>query len=64
MASPSLPIEVCRSIRRLPGGYVVEVRHPYGVAYPYGEVVCHDFNAVVALLRAAALEKEGASDGE
>lgn len=49
-------VEVCRSIRRVYGGYIVEIRHPYGGSYPFGEVVCKTFDEVVELLRKASLE--------
>jgi len=49
-------IEVCRSIRRVPGGYIIEIRYPYGSSFPFGEVVCKTFDEVVDLLRKASLE--------
>ena len=52
------PMIVCQEIRKVAGGYIVEVRHPYhdegGMGC--GEVVCPTFDDVIALLRKAAAD--------
>lgn len=55
---------VCREIRKVAGGFIVEVRHPYGDKMPFGEVVCTPFEEVIDLLKRAALVKEKDDDGE
>jgi hypothetical protein len=55
---------VCREIRKVAGGFIVEVRHPYGDKMPFGEVVCTSFEEVIDLLKRAALVKEKDDDGK
>lgn len=56
---------VCREIRKVKGGYVVEVRWPYGDnPSGFGEVICRDFAEVVELLRKASTEDTSPAAGE
>jgi hypothetical protein len=46
---------ICKEIRCVQGGYIIELRWPYGPEPGgYGEVVCDTFDEVIALLREAA----------
>ncbi len=46
---------LCKEIRKVPGGFVVVVRYPYGgdPLSGFGEVVCATWEAVVDLLQQA-----------
>lgn len=45
---------ICREIRRVTGGFIVELRWPYGGnPIGYGEVICTTWDEVEALLRRA-----------
>ena len=49
---------VCERIEKMPGGYVVYLRWPYGgKGGGAGPVICKDFDELVLKLRAAALEE-------
>jgi hypothetical protein len=47
-------MEVCRKIEKVQGGYIVEIRHPYGYYSDNGKVVVRTFEEVIALLRKSA----------
>ena len=50
---------VCNQVRKVNGGYIVEVRWPYGPeVMGCGEVVCKTWAEVVALLTKAACEEK------
>jgi hypothetical protein len=56
-------LHVCKSIRKVGGGYIVEVRWPYGPdVMGHGEVVCKTWDEAVDLLTRAA--NEDAAKGE
>jgi len=48
---------LCQEIRRVQGGYIVEIRWPYGPEMPYGEVVCRTLEEVFELLKSADATK-------
>ena len=50
-------LTICQEIRHVKGGYIVEVRWPYGPAMPFGEVVCKTLEEVFALLKDADKEQ-------
>jgi hypothetical protein len=43
-------LRICAGIRHVQGGYVVEMRFPYGGEMPYGEVICRTLEDVFELL--------------
>ena len=46
---------ICREIRKVKGGYIVECRWPYGPEPSgYGEVICVTWQDVIELLTKAA----------
>lgn len=44
---------LCKEVRKVRGGFIVEVRYPFGPDMPYGEVICKTFEEVVELLKLA-----------
>ena len=49
---------ICRQIRHVQGGYIVELRWPYGPDVGgYGEVICETLDEVFDLLRKADVEE-------
>ena len=55
------PLVICKEIRQVEGGWIVECRWPYGgIPAGFGEVVCTTWDEVVDLLTKASgiLSKE------
>lgn len=48
-------LTLCRSIRQVDGGFIVEARFPYATDIPYGEVICLTLEDVFALLKKCAI---------
>lgn len=47
-------ITICTKIRKVKGGFIVNLRWPYGPdPGGYGEVICKDFGEVIEVLREA-----------
>lgn len=49
---------ICKEIRHVKNGYIVELRYPYGdEPGGYGEVVCKTLEEVFELLKTSDIEK-------
>ena len=61
-------IIVCKEVRQVKGGFIVEMRWPFGdEPSGYGEVVCKTIDEVVELIREAVIEDDhphGQREGE
>jgi len=56
---------ICTEIRKIHGGFLVKRPWPHGDEVTgYGEVICNNFNEVIALLRKRALLKRRKNQGE
>ena len=47
-------MEVCKSIEKVEGGYIVTIRFPFGAYSDGGKVVCKTWEEVVQLLEQSA----------
>ena len=49
---------ICKEIRQVPGGFIVEMRWPYGPEpCGHGEVICLTFEDVVILLKKGVVDE-------
>ena len=55
-------MQVCKSIEKVEGGFIVQVRFPYGLYHNDGKVVCQTWAEVIDLLTKAANEEPEASE--
>ena len=54
---------ICKEIRQVQGGFIVEVRWPFGPDVSgYGEVICRTFSEVIDLLRKATIFEKGSTE--
>ena len=54
-----MTLVICKEVRKVKNGYIVECRWPYGPdPAAYGEVVCLTWDEVIDLLTRAANEGE------
>ena len=53
----SMKLTICQEIRHVVGGYIVEMRYPYGgTPGAYGEVLCRNLEEVFALIAKADID--------
>ena len=54
-----MTVIVCKEIRKVVGGYIIEMRWPYGgEPMGYGEVVCETWEEVIGKLTTAADQQQ------
>ena len=52
-----MELEICAGIRHVPGGYIVNIRWPYGPrVVGCGEVICKSLDEVFRLIKKADID--------
>lgn len=45
-----MTLTICKEVRKVGNGYIVEIRYPFGPDLPFGEVICKTWKEVTDLL--------------